>query len=44
VAQTKSQVGATVDSSNFRSDINVSGAITASDVAQVKASIGHSVP
>jgi hypothetical protein len=44
VAQTKSQIGATVDSSNFRNDINVSGAITASDVAQVKASTGHSVP
>jgi hypothetical protein len=44
VAQTKSQVGVTVDASNFRTDINVSGTITASDVSQVKSSIGHSVP
>ncbi len=44
VAQVKGQVGAGVDSSNFRNDINTSGDINSTDVTQVKVSIGHFVP
>jgi hypothetical protein len=44
VAQTKSVVGQTVTSSNFREDVNASGTITATDVAIVKSDVGHSLP
>jgi hypothetical protein len=44
IAQTKAQSGVPVTAANFRTDINVSGAITASDIAQIKANTGHSVP
>ena len=44
IAQTKGQIGMTVTSANFREDLNVSGTITSADTAQVKASVGHSVP
>ena len=44
IAQTKGQIGMTVTSANFRQDLNVSGTITSADTAQVKASVGHSVP
>ena len=44
IAQTKGQIGMTVTSANFREDVNVSGTITSADTAQVKASVGHSVP
>ena len=44
VAQDKLQVGAPVDSSNFRDDINVSGTISSTDVTLVKGSVGNSVP
>ena len=44
VSQTKQQSGLSVTSTNFRSDVNVSGSITASDIAQVKANTGHAVP
>ncbi len=44
VSQTKAQVGQLVTSSNFRTDINVSGTISASDVATVKSKIGTAVP
>jgi hypothetical protein len=44
VALTKSQVGATVTSSNFREDVNANGAISSTDVAQVKSDVGHALP
>src|ERR1700682_2999693 len=44
VTQTKSQVGATVTSSNFREDVNANGTISATDVALVKSDVGHSLP
>ena len=44
VTQTKSQVGATVTTSNFREDVNANGTISATDVALVKSDVGHSLP
>ena len=44
VAQTKLQVGAAVDATNFRTDVNATGTINATDLSQVKADTGHSVP
>ena len=44
VAQTKSQVGQSVGSGNFREDVNASGTITATDVAIVKSEAGTSLP
>ena len=44
VAQTKSRIGAVLDTTNFRSDINANGTINAGDASQAKASIGTSVP
>lgn len=44
VAQTKGQVGTVVTSANFRQDISVDGAISASDIALVKSRIGNGVP
>src|SRR5437667_1216264 len=44
VALTKSQVGATVTSSNFREDVNANGAISSTDVALVKSDVGHALP
>ncbi len=44
IGQTKSQSGVAVTAANFRSDVNVSGTLTASDVSQVKANAGHTVP
>ena len=44
VALTKSQVGQTVTSSNFREDVNHSGTITSTDVAIVKSDVGHALP
>jgi hypothetical protein len=44
VAQTKSQVGATVGASNFREDVNANGLINAVDVALVKSDVGHALP
>jgi hypothetical protein len=44
VSQTKSQVGQTVTSSNFREDVNVNGTISATDVALVKSDVGHALP
>ena len=40
VAQTKSQIGQTVGSTNFRADVNASGTINATDVAIVKSHSG----
>jgi len=44
VALTKSQVGQSVGSGNFREDVNASGTITATDVAIVKSDVGHALP
>ncbi len=35
---------ATLDNTNFRADVIVSGAVNGSDIGQVKATVGHSVP
>jgi hypothetical protein len=44
VSQTKSQLGQTVTSANFRTDINANGTINAADDAIVKANSGTSLP
>ena len=44
VAQTKGQSGAAVTEANFCTDVNVSGTVTASDIALVKANAGHGLP
>jgi len=44
VAQTKSQVGMPVSSSNFREDVNMNGTISSTDVALVKSDVGHALP
>jgi fibronectin-binding autotransporter adhesin len=44
VSQTKGRIGQSITTSNFRSDVNASGTITASDVAVVKANLGHGLP
>jgi Dockerin type I domain/Kelch motif len=44
VALTKSKVGQTIGSSNFREDVNANGTISATDVALVKSDIGHALP
>lgn len=44
IAQAKSQIGQSVDATNFRSDVNANGIINASDVAIVKSSIGTALP
>jgi hypothetical protein len=44
VTQTRSQVGLPVTGSNFREDVKVNGAINASDVGQVRAELGHTIP
>ena len=36
IAQTKGRIGQTLDATNLRSDVNVSGGINASDVTTVK--------
>jgi hypothetical protein len=41
VALTKSQIGQTISTINFRSDVNASGSINAGDAAIVKANIGN---
>ena len=44
VARTKGQVGVPVTSVNFREDVKVSGAITATDVRLVRSDVGHTLP
>lgn len=44
IAQTKGQLGIPVTSANFREDANRDGAVTASDIALVKAHNGASLP
>ena len=44
IAQTKSKSGQSVDSTNFRTDLNHDGAIDASDISLVKSRSGRCVP
>jgi hypothetical protein len=44
VAQTKGRLGQAVDSTNFRSDVNVNNAINAADTAIIKQNSGTSLP
>lgn len=44
VGETKQQVGAAIDATNFRTDVNANGTINASDVSIVKGLTGNSVP
>ena len=44
VGQTTGQSGVPVTGANFREDVTVSGAITASDIGLVKSRSGASVP
>jgi predicted outer membrane repeat protein len=44
VTQTKSRAGQALTNSNFRSDVNVSGTVTATDITIVKIQIGTSIP
>ncbi len=44
VAQTKGQIGSSVDATNFRNDINANGTINATDVGEVKSNLGTSYP
>ncbi|MEP7014722.1 MAG: kelch repeat-containing protein [Verrucomicrobiota bacterium] len=44
VSQTKSRIGQTISSANFRSDINANGAINASDTGLVKSALGTGLP
>ena len=44
INRAKMQAGLPVTSANFRADINANGSVTASDVAQVKANSGHTLP
>ena len=44
VAQTKSQIGQSVGSTNFRTDVNATGTINATDVALIKSHLGSALP
>jgi hypothetical protein len=44
VSQTKSRIAVAVDSTTFRSDVNVNGAINATDIGLIKLNLGTSVP
>jgi hypothetical protein len=44
VAETKANSGQTVDGSNFRTDVTVSGSINAGDVGLVKSNAGTTLP
>ena len=44
ISQTKSKSGQTADPSNFRTDVNVSGSISAADIGLVKSTAGTSLP
>jgi len=44
IAQTQSQSGQPVTSSNFREDVTVSGAINSSDIALVQSKSGTGLP
>jgi hypothetical protein len=44
VSQTKARIGQTVDATNFRSDVNISGGINAGDVTIIKSHLGTGLP
>ena len=44
IAQTKTNSGAAIDATNFRSDTNANGSINASDIALVKTKSGTALP
>ena len=44
IAQTKSAAGSALNATNFRNDINLSGAVNTSDIGLVKSKSGHSLP
>ena len=44
IGQTKGQSGQTATGSNFRTDLNASGGISAADVGLVKSKSGTSLP
>src|SRR5262249_20687994 len=44
VAQTKARLGPTVDTFNFRSDVNANGTIDAADVSIIKLHLGTGLP
>jgi hypothetical protein len=44
VSQTKSRIGQTLSTANFRSDVNANGGINASDTGTVKVSLGTGLP
>jgi hypothetical protein len=44
IAQTKSQSGAAVTSSNFREDVNADGFINSADISLVKSESGTALP
>jgi hypothetical protein len=43
-AQTKAQSGQVATGANFRTDVNVSGAVTAADIGLVKSNAGAALP
>jgi uncharacterized MnhB-related membrane protein len=44
VSMVKAQVGAAVDSSNFRNDVNANGIFSNTDVSLTKAQVGTTLP
>jgi hypothetical protein len=44
VSQTKERVGQSLDTTNFRSDVNANGSINATDTALIKVNIGTGLP
>jgi hypothetical protein len=44
IAQTKSQSGKVVGSSNFREDVNTDGSLNSADIALVKSKSGTALP
>ena len=44
VTQTRNQIGMAVTGSNFREDVNVTGAITSADVSVVRSHVGNGLP
>lgn len=44
VSQTKARLGQTLDTTNFRSDVNVNGGINATDTSLIKSKLGSGLP
>jgi hypothetical protein len=44
VSSIKGQVGARVDASNFRNDVNANGIVSNTDVSNTKAQVGTTLP